>query len=115
MSDVTHKLVDTLATSRAKVAEPHSSRRGGNLTEEGVKSMWLWGYIRRKLGVAAIKAQCITLFGRLDSIGPSAVMAAGRRRRALDQERIWAKERRADAFAAKQGHNLLRRGFTKLD
>ena len=41
--------------------------------------------------MAAIKAQCITLFGRLDSIGPAAVMAAGRRRRrALDLERIWA-------------------------
>ena len=26
------------------------------------------GFIRRKLGVAAMKAQCLTLFGRLDSI-----------------------------------------------
>ena len=73
------------------------------------------GHIRRKLGVAAIKAQCITLFGGLDLLLPAAVMAAGRRRRALDLERIWAKERRADAFAVKQGYNLLRRGFAKLD
>ena len=114
MSDDTHKLVNTLATSGAKVTEPQSSRRGGNLTEEGVKSMAV-GYISRKLGVAAIKAQCLTLFGRLDSMGPAAVMAEGRRRRPLDQERIWAKERRADAFAAKQGYNLLRRAFAKLD
>ena len=63
------------------------------------------------LGVAAIKTQCLLLFGRLDSMGPAAVMAAGRRRRALDQERFWAKERRADVFAAKQGFNLL----AKLD
>ena len=73
------------------------------------------GHIRRKLGVAAIKAQCITLFGGLDLLLPAAVMAAGRRRGALDLERIWAKERRADAFAVKQGYNLLRRGFAKLD
>ena len=114
VSEDTHKLVDVLATSRAKVAEPQSSRRGGNLTEEGVKSMAV-GHIRRKLGVAAVKAQCITLFGRLDSMGPAVVLAAGRRRKALELERIWAKERRADAFAAKQGYNLLRRGFAKLD
>ena len=114
VSEDTHKLVDVLATSRARVAEPLSSRRGGNLTEEGVKSLAV-GHIRRKLGVAAVKAQCITLFGRLDSMGPAAVIATGRRRRALDLKRIWAKERRADAFASKHGYNLLRRGFTKLD
>ena len=91
--------MDVLATNRAKVAEPHSSRRGGNLIKEGVKSMAV-GHISGKLGVAAIKKQCIPLFGRLDSMGPDAVMAAGRRRRALDLENIWAKERRADAFAA---------------
>ena len=73
------------------------------------------GYISRKLGVAAIKAQCVTLFGRLDSMGPAAETAAGRRRSALYQERIWAQERRADAFAAKQVYNLLRKGFAKLD
>ena len=43
-----------LATTRAKVAKPQSSRRGGNLTEEGVKSIAV-GHIRRKLGVAAVK------------------------------------------------------------
>ena len=59
-------------------------------------------YIRRRLGVVADKAQCLTLFGRLDSMGHPVVIAAGRRRR-------------ADAFAAKQGYNLLRRGFTNLD
>ena len=39
VSEDTHKLVDILATSRDKVADPQSSRRGGNLTEEAVKSM----------------------------------------------------------------------------
>ena len=107
-------LVDALATSRARVAEPQSGRRGRNLTEEGVKSLAV-GFIRRKLAVVAVKAQCLTLLGRLETMGPAAVLAAGRRRRALDQERAWARERRMDAFAAKQGHNLLRRGFAKLD
>ena len=96
-----------MATSRAKVAEPQSSRRGGNLTEEGVKSMAV-RYISRRLGVVAVKAQCLTLFGRLESMGPPAVMAAGRRRRALDQERTCAREWRADSFAAKQGYTKER-------
>ena len=114
VSEDTHRLVDALATSRARVAEPQSGRRGRNLTEEGVKSLAV-SFIRRKLGVAAVRAQCLTLLGRLETMGPAAVLAAGRRRRALDQERAWARERRTDAFAAKQGHNLLRRGFAKLD
>ena len=32
MSEDTHKLVDALATSRARVAEPQTSRKGGNMT-----------------------------------------------------------------------------------
>ena len=53
-----------MATSRARVAEPQTRQQErGNLTEEGVKSMTV-GYIRGKLGVAAIKAQCLTLFGQ---------------------------------------------------
>ena len=73
------------------------------------------GYIRRRLGVAAIKAQCLSLLGRLDGMGPGCVPAAGRRRRAAEQERLWARERRADALPAKQGFNCLMRGFAKMD
>ena len=79
-----------------------------------VKSMVV-GYIMMKLGVAAVKAKSLTFFGRLDIMGSAVVMARGRRRRALDQEKIWARERRADAFAAKLGYKLLKRGFDKLD
>ena len=48
-------------------------------------------------------------------MGPGKTIAAGRRRRALEQERLWARERRADALAARQGFNLVRRGFARLD
>ena len=41
--------------------------------------------------------------------------AAGRRRKVMDQERLWTSERRADAFAAKKGFNCPRRVFAKLD
>ena len=50
-----------------------------------------------------------------DGMGPGGVSAAGRRRKAVEQERLWVRERRADALAAKHGFNSLRRGFAKLD
>ena len=112
-SEATHKLVDSLATSRARVAEPQTGRRGKTLSEEGVKALAV-GYIRRWLGVAAIKAQCLSLLGRLDGMGPGGVSAAGRRRKAVEQERLWVRERRADGLAAKQGFNCLRSCFAKL-
>ena len=113
-SEATHKLVDFLATSRARVAEPQSGKRGKTLTEEGVKALAV-GYIRRRLSVAAVKAQCHSLLGRVEGLGPGAVTAAGRRRRAQEQERLWARERRAHQISARQGYNIIRRGFAKLD
>ena len=89
-SEATHRLVDAMATSRAKVADPQARKKGGKvMSEEGVKSLAV-GFIRRRLGVAAIKAQCHPLLGRLEGMGPNAVSAANRRRRAAEQERLWS-------------------------
>ena len=115
VSESMHQLVEALATSRAQIGEPQArSRRGTTLTEQGIKSMAV-GYIRRKLGVAAVKAQCLSLLGRIDGLGPGATTAQGRRRRAEDQERMWARERKAHILSIKQGFNISRRGFAKLD
>ena len=114
-SEATHQLVEALATSRAQVAQPQArGRKGQTLSEDGVKSMAV-GYIRRKLGITAVKAQCCSLLGRLEGLGPGAVTAAGRRKGAEQQERLWAKERRAYSLAAKQGFSIQRRGFAKLN
>ena len=113
-SEATHHLVELLATSRARVAQPQSRKKGGDMTEEGIKSLAV-GYIRRKLGVAAVKGQCHSLLGRLEGMGPGAVSAAGRRKRAEEQERQWIRERRAHAQSARQGFNIFRHGFAKLD
>ena len=62
--------MEELATSRARIADPQTrGRRGQTLTEEGIKSLAV-GYIRRKLGIAAVKAQCHSLLGRLEGLGP---------------------------------------------
>ena len=114
-SQATHQLVEELASSRARVADPQArGRRGQILSEEGVKSLAV-GYIRRKLGIASVRAQCHSLLGRLDGLGPGATAAAGRRRMAEEQERLWGRERRAHNLSVKQGFNIHRRGFAKVD
>ena len=41
--------------------------------------------------------------------------AMGRRKEALELERVWQRERNATALSLKNGANILRRGFAKLD
>ena len=75
------------------------------------------GHIRKPLPVAAVQPSRTHSLqvGRLESLGPGATNSAGRRRIAQEQEKLWARERRADAMAARQGFNLVRTGFAKLD
>ena len=114
-SKATHQLVEELASSRARIADPQTrGRRGQILSEEGIKGLAV-GYIRRKLSIAAVKAQSYSLLGRLEGLGPGATAAAGRRKTAMEQERVWARERRAQNLAAKQGFSVHRKGFAKID
>ena len=83
-------------------------------SEGGEKSIVV-SSIRRKVSVAAMKAQSSSLLGRLDGMGPGAVAAVGRRRGAMEVERRWDRERRAALISARQSKNILRRGFAKLD
>ena len=52
----------------ARVAKPKTGRRGMTISEEVVKALAV-GFIRRRLGLAGIKAQCLLLLGRLDGMG----------------------------------------------
>ena len=72
-------------------------------------------FLRRALSVVGVRAQARLLLGRLEVIGPRAAAAAGRRNYALNLERIWANQRRADAICRLQGKALLRRGHFKID
>ena len=85
-SDGAHRLAEALGTSRARITDPQSKgKRGNQLTEDGVKGLAV-SFIRRKLSIAFVKAQAMSLLGRLEEIGPSAVFAAGRRSLAAEQE-----------------------------
>ena len=83
-------------------------------TEEGEKSIVV-SYIRRTLSLAAIRAQSHSLLGRLEGLGRGETAAMGRREEALELERVWRRERMATALRFRNGFNILRRGFAKLD
>ena len=107
-------LVETLATSRVRVAGPQRGRKGVVRTKEGEKSIAV-SFIRRTLSLAAIRAQSHSLPGRLEGLGRGVSAAMGRRQEALALERLWKRERQATALSLKNGRNILRRGFAKLD
>ena len=116
-SEATHKLLDTIATSRVRVALPQSAaggRRGDSRSEEGEKAVAV-SYIRRRVSVAAVKGQCLSLLGRLEVLGPGCAAAAGRRKWAQVQEQRWRRDRQAMLLSERQGRSILRRGFAKLD
>ena len=112
--EATHNLLDAVAKSRVRGVGPQLGRRGVIRTEGGEKAIAV-SSIRRRVSVSAVKAQCSSLLGRLDGIGPGAVLAAGRRRGAMKVERRWERERRAQIMSSRQSRNILRRGFAKLD
>ena len=116
VSEATHKLLDIIATSRVRVALPQSAaaRRGDSRSEEGEKAVAV-SYIRKRVSVAAVKGQCISLLGRLEVLGPGTAAAAGRRRWAQVQEQRWRKDRQAMLLSERQGRSILRRGFARLD
>ena len=69
-------------------------------------------FLRRTLSLVGVRAQARLLLGRLEVIAPG---AAGRRNLALQLERTWANQRRADALCRIQGKSILRRGQLKID
>ena len=113
-SDDLHSLIHHLAVSRVRVAGPQKGRRGQMRTEEAELALTT-SFLRRTLSVAGVRAQARLLLGRLEVIGPRATAAASRRNYALNMERIWANQRRADALSRLQGKALLRRGHFRIN
>ena len=66
------------------------------------------------LHIIVVMNDCRKLhWGRLEVIGPGAAAAALRRNIALQPERRWAQQRRADALSILRGRSILRRGHFK--
>ena len=81
------KLLETITTSRVRLALPQvaAARRGDSRSEEGEKAVTV-SYIRRRVSVAAVKGQCLSLLCRLEVLGPGTAAAARRMRWAQVQE-----------------------------
>ena len=89
------------------------SSEGEEGAEEEAELALTTSFLRRTVSVVGVRAQARLLLGRLEVIGPRATAAAGRRNYALNLERIWANQRRADALSRLQGKALLRRGISR--
>ena len=113
-SDDLHALIHHLASSRVRVAGPQKGKRGQVRSEQAELALTT-AFLRRTLSLVGVRSQARLLLGRLEVIGPGAAAAAGRRNFALQQERIWANQRRADALSRLQGRALLRRGHFKAN
>ena len=68
-------------------------------------------FLRKTLSVWAVRGQARLLLERLEVIGPGGAAAALRRKNALQLERRWANQRRADALSILQGRPILRRAL----
>ena len=83
-------------------------------SEEAERSMAI-ASIRRRLGVATVKAQASSLLGRLEVVSPGTNAAVGRRRHAQEMERQWARQEKAIELANRQGFRAFRTGFAMVD
>ena len=109
-----HELLQHMAVSRARVAEPQRGRSGEIRTEAAEIAQNIT-FLRRAFSVAAVKAQTFSLLGRLETLGTGGTAAERRREFAKVQDRQWSALRRAHALSVKQGRSVLRRGHFKLD
>ena len=114
VSEATHALLAHLATSRVRVAGPTRGRRGLVRSEEAERASAI-SSLRRRLRVAAVRAQCHSLLGRLEALGPGTAAAANRRWQAAEEDRRWRREEAAHNLATRQGWNSYRTGFAKVD
>ena len=113
VSEATHILLAHLATSRVRVAGVTRGRRGVFRSDEAERSLAI-SSLRRRLGVATVRAQAYSLHGRLDVLGPGTGAAAGRRRYAAESERRWRQEEQANSLVRRYGKSFWRTGFARV-
>ena len=65
--------------------------------------------------MAAVRAQCLSLHGRLETLAPGHKDCARRKDKAVEHSWAMARERQAHLEALRQHHAVMRRGFGKVD
>ena len=103
-SEDIHWLIQIMAESRLQ-----SGRSGNTKQELGI----LVGQIRRRLSLAAIKAQVECLLSRLHQVGPGNKQLAKKREWAAMEDERMRRERSAQWMRKFEGVQTLRKGFIK--
>ena len=88
VSETKRALIQALAKSRATVMGPSIGRQVGGRGEGSS--------MRRTLRINEVKAQCMSLHGRLWGLEPGSVTAFNRRREAVNIDMQWRLEPGAD-------------------
>ena len=113
VSEATHSLLGTLATSRVGMAGPSVGKRGLLRSEEGERAVAI-ATLQRRLGVMTVKCQANSLLGRLETLGPGGAATAGRRGHTAAVEARWRRESRAFQLAVRGSWRALRTSFARL-
>ena len=105
-----HQLVQSLAESRIAFLGLQRGRPGSD-EELGL----CVGQIRRRLSMAAVKAQVDCLLGKLHQVGPGNKVLAKRRVWAITEDQRMTRERGAQWLRRVEGVHTIRKGFFKTD
>ena len=105
-----HDLIETMAESRLNFQVLAEGRPEGGSDQE--KAL-IVGQIRRRLSLAAIKAQVECLLGRIHQAGVGNKQLAKKRERALIQDEKMRRERNAQWVRNVEGVRLVRKGAIK--
>ena len=103
-----HNLIQTLAESRLKfqglqAGRPRSKQELGLIV----------GQVRRRLSLAAVKAQADCLLSRIHQVGPGNTQLAKKREWAVMEDMRMKRERGAQWLLQYEGTQSLRKGFIK--
>ena len=105
-----HDLIETMAESRLNFQVLAEGRPEGGSDQE--KAL-IVGQIRRRLSLAAIKAQVECLLGRIHQAGVGNKQLAKKRERALIQDEKMRRERNAQWVRNVEGVRMVRKGAIK--
>ena len=109
-SEDVHSLINSVVSCRARTLALQWGRECG----EGERAA-IVGEVRRRLSVAAVKAQADCLLNRMSSIGQGAVAASKRRQWARWEEEKWKKAQMAHRVSQLNSKQIRRQGFFKLE
>ena len=98
-------MVEILAEARIRTLEMRGEKPGPHMLGQEIS------WIRRRLSIAALKANNNCLLGRLSQVGEGSGMAAKRREIQRQEERLMRNQEEADRAVRILGQEIVKRGM----